>query len=262
MANPMVEMVAQTVADQTAKANALVEQINANTTDKGKLVHDIRNSPETNDPEVKAFQEWAEKAEAEINRRRALVDEHITKNLLPATADFDVDAAKAQYKELKSTIQAAHKFVETVPGYSADDFQVPELKNLRGGSSAGTGEGGKRPRLNRIWIDGQVIEKSRETDDGTVTVSNFTLAAAALSKRTGTKVQVRDLQAAAFAAAGTDDLSTLGGTVFDYYFEAGEGDKRINAHIEVEPKNTGETVESVDSDDNEENAVLQMPTEG
>jgi uncharacterized protein YdcH (DUF465 family) len=241
--DPMVAMVQKTVSGQIEQANALVQKINANTTDKGKLVHDIRTDESVSDETVRKFQEWFAKAEAEIERRVSEVDSYITANLLPASEDVDVDALKAQHKSLKDSIKAALTFVQTVPGYNAEEFSVPDLANLRGGTSAGTGTGGKRPRLNRIWVNGDLISKAVKDKDGNdVDVSNFTLAAAAIGKLAKAKVEVKDLQQAAFGAAGTDDLSTLNGRVFEYAFEAGEGENRVNVNVKVEPKNTsGET---------------------
>jgi hypothetical protein len=235
--DPMVKMVQDTVTAQIEQANGLVQQINAATTDKGKLVHDIRTDPNSTDEEVKAFQAWFEQAQAAIEARVAKVDEHIKANLMPKSEDVDVEALKAQHKSLKESVKAALTFVSGLPAYDADSFKVPDLANLRGGTSAGTGTGGKRPRLNRIWVDGTLIEKKSTNAKGEeVMVSNFTLAAAHIAKVVGAKVEVKDLQAAAFSAAGTDDLSTVGGKVFDYYFEAGTDEKRKNFKIEVEPK--------------------------
>lgn len=236
-ANPMLEMVRTTVTDQITQANSLVTRINSATTDKGKLVHDLRST--SDDPRVVSFREWFEMATAEIERRTAAVDEIIKAELMPASEDFNVEEAKEQYKALRDSVKAALTFVQTVGGYDAESFKVPDLQNLRGGSSGGTGQGGKRPRLNRIWVGDDLISKtvkdpkSQEERE----VSNFTLAAQHISKAVGAKVEVKDLQQAAFGAAGTDDLSTLGGKVFEYYFEAGEGDKRQNFKISVEPKN-------------------------
>lgn len=243
--NPMVALVQDQVTLQIQEANALVTKINGATTDKGKLVHDIRNDESVTDEKVRAFQEWHEKASAAINAKVAEIDEYIKANLLPKSEDVDVDALKAQHKTLKDGVKAALTFVQTVPGFNAEEFKVPDLANLRGGTSAGTGQGGKRPRLNKIWVNDTLIEKaSKNAKNEDVMVSNFTLAAAAIGKLAKTKVETKDLQRAAFEAAGTDDLSTVGGKVFEFYFEAGTGDDRVNVKVAVEPK--GDTDDSAD----------------
>jgi hypothetical protein len=239
MANEMISMVQQTVAAQTEQANAIVQQITAATQDSGKLVHDVRTDESATDENVKAFQEWYEKANAAIEAKVAEINAYIKANLLPESgANVDVDALKEEYKTLRQSIKTATAFVATLPGYSADDFKVPELKNLRGGTSGTTGSGGKRPRLESIWVNGKLIEKVTQDKQGNdVHTSNFTLAAAEISKAAKSKVEVKDLQAAAFEAAGTDDLSTLAGTVFEFSFSAGEGENAQNFDVTVQPKN-------------------------
>lgn len=260
--NPMVEMVRVTVTDQIEKANALVKTINENTTDKGKLVHDIRTDENSTDEKVKEFQAWFQQAEAAIAKKVAEIDGYILSNLMPKSEPVDVEALKTQHKALKDSIKAALTFVQSVPGYNADSFKVPDLANLRGGTSSGTGQGGKRPRLNRIWVnvdgskgEGTLISKATKNAKGEdVEVSNFTLAAAAIGKATKSKVEVKDLQAAAFAAAKTDDLSTLGGQVFEYFFEAGEKENRKNVKVTVEPKGDSDT-----SDDSADETPDETP---
>jgi hypothetical protein len=261
--DPMVQMVMTTVTEQVNKANALVKTINENTTDKGKLVHDIRTDENVTDDKVREFQKWFAQAEAAIAKRVSEIDEHIKANLLPKSEDVDVEALKVQHKALKDSVKAALTFVQSIPAYDPETFKVPDLANLRGGTSAGTGQGGKRPRLNRIWVNldgsegnGTLISKDTKNAKGEdVTVSNFTLAAAHIGKATKSKVEVKDLQAAAFAAAKTDDLSTLGGSVFDYYFEAGTDANRKNVKVTVEPKGDEDS-----SDDSSEETTPEAET--
>lgn len=261
--DPMVQMVQTTVTEQVNKANALVKTINENTTDKGKLVHDIRTDENSTDEQVREFQKWFAQAEAAIAQKVAAIDEHIKANLLPKSEEVDVEALKVQHKALKDSVKAALTFVQSIPAYDPETFKVPDLANLRGGTSTGTGQGGKRPRLNRIWVNldgsegvGTLISKDTKNAKGEdVTVSNFTLAAAAIGKATKSKVEVKDLQAAAFAAAKTDDLSTLGGKLFDYYFEAGTDANRKNVKVTVEPKGDDDT-----SDDSSEESTETAET--
>ena len=251
--DPMLAMLQQTLVGQIEQANTLVATINANTTDKGKLVHDIRTDENTTDNKVREFQEWLAKAEEAIEKKRAEVDAHIVENLMPKGEDVDVEALKTQHKTLRDGIRAAQAFAKSLPNYKDEEFVLPDVSNLRGGSSSGSGDGGKRPRLNSIWIgtnegDLTLISKPVEDKKKGVTrdVSNFTLAAGHIGKVVGEKIEVKDLQAAAFSAAKTDDLSTLSGRVFDYYFEAGKDDKRKNFLVRVEPKNTDDS--STDSE--------------
>ena len=65
-----------------------------------------------------------------------------------------------------------------------------------------------------------------------MTVTNFTVLSHALKSAFDTKVEVKDLQAAAFEAAGTDDLNTLDGKVIEFAYTVGE----TNVFVKVQPK--------------------------
>lgn len=225
MANAdMLTMVQQTVTQQIEEINNKVDQINAATQDKGKVLHDIRTNPETDDEQIKAHQEWVEKAQAAIEDAIKRANEYIQSKYLSAEAqNVDVDALKEEVKELRSGVKSALTFVATLPGYDAEKFTVPEMKNLRGGTSGATGTGGKRPRLAGVWVNNNLVEKVTQDKQGNdVHTSNFTLAAAYISKDAKVKVEVKDLQAAAFEAAKTDDLSTLAGQMIEFAYTAGE----------------------------------------
>jgi hypothetical protein len=154
--------------------------------------------------------------EAEI----AKADEYIKGKYLTEVSEEDVNSLKEEYKSLKEQVNSARKFAATIPGFTEEALKdVPDLKSLRGGTSGG-GTGGKRPRIERLSFstkaDGPWTEVER---DGK---TNFTLLAQRLSSETKSKVEVKDLQAAAFESAGTDDLSTLNGSVFTFAHSIGD----------------------------------------
>lgn len=235
--NSLADMVVSTIQTLTDKANSIVTKIMSSTADTKTLVHDIRNDPTVTDAEVKEFQEWLEKATAAILARQAKVDAHIVADLLPAKEEIDVDALTTEYKGLRTDIKAATRLLSRVDGFDADAYTPPDLKSLRGGTvSGGSGTGVKRPRVADIYVNGKSVAKEVPNKDGsTRTVANFTFAAQAISKLSKSKVEVKDLQAAAFEAAKTDDFSTLNGQEFTFYFESGEGESRINAEVVVFP---------------------------
>lgn len=241
----MLDMVRTTVAQQIEQANALVEQINAATTDRSKLVHEVRTDPETTDEKVKAHQAWIEKAQAAIEDAIKQANEYITATYFSEDPEnkVDAEALKEQYKELRTGIKNALGFVATLPGYDAEKFEVPELKNLRGGTSGSSGSGGKRPRLTYIKVNGALVEKVTQNKNGEdVHTSNFTLAAAEISKQAKAKVEVKDLQAAAFEAAKTDDLSTVAGQEISFNYSA--GDKTFEVALMPKSPDEGSTSEA------------------
>lgn len=244
MTNPILDLVAQTLKDSTAAANSKADEILAATTDKTKRVHEIRTTEATEDETILKYREWLEKVNAQIEENTKRVDAYIADKHLKSVPEADLAALKEQYAELKATAVAGRKFAETIPGVSAEELaaalkDVPDLKSLRGGTSGGTGEGGKRPRIERISVskdDGTTYTEVSETVKNAKTgkdevKANFTILARWLSKDADAKVEVKDLQAHAFEAAKTDDLSTLNGTVFD--FEVTVKDNRY--FVKVQP---------------------------
>lgn len=230
----IADMVVAEITRSTTVANEIAAKISANTTDEGKLVHEHRVATDSTDEQVVAFQEWFEKANALIETKVAEINAYIKANLLQTSSEpVDLDALREQYKAAVVEAKTGAKFLATLSDAPAD-YTPPAITSLRGGTvGSGNATGQKRPRVERIWIDGNVVESEATNKAGeTRTVSNFTLAAAALSKVSGAKVEVKDLQAAAFSAAGTDDLNSLNGEVFE--FSHSSGDK--NYAVKVQPK--------------------------
>lgn len=205
------------IADQTGKANAIAEEVQKSRVNVGKVVHEIRKDENTTDEKVKKYQENMEKAAAQIEKWTQDIDAYIKENLVQASTMTDevYEAKKAEYAELKKGINAALKLAANLPGYSDETFKdLPALITLSGGTS-GAATGTKRPRLASLTIDGEEVFTLKETDEGKVKSFTFTAAAAKLSTKDH-KVNPSDLSAAAFAAAGTDDLSTVNDVEFVY----------------------------------------------
>lgn len=247
----ILTMVVATLTDATQKANKVAEEILAATTDRTKMVHEIRTAENSDDEKIAAFQKWYEAANAKIEEQVAAIDEYIKSEKLGASLDETaLNAKREQYKELKTQVTSAVNFAKTVPGFTEETLkEVPELKSLRGGTSGG-GTGGKRPRVERISFSQNSEGPWTEVDkDGK---TNFTLLAQRLSKDVGSKVEVKDLQAAAFEAAGTDDLSSLDGKVFTFAHSVGEGDKAKNYFVKVQPAVKSDEAKDESSDETTE----------
>lgn len=253
----MITLVKATLTEATNNANALADKIGAATTDRSKRVHEILSDSTTEDENVKKFQEWEEKLLASLEEQREKVAAYVTEKYLTEVSEEEVTALKEQYKAAKEQVVTARKFAATIPGFTDETLKdVPELKNLRGGST-GSGSGGKRTRVERIGIstdDGKTYTDIHETvkDAKTgedVDKANFTIAAKWLSKDAKSKVEVKDLQAAAFEAAKTDDLSSLNGKIFDFAYSV--GDKRY--FVKVQP--------AVKGSESEDEATTETATE-
>lgn len=233
---PVLAMIRTTLSAQVAEANALGDKISASKQGTGGLVHQLRETDDTDDEVILKFRARKEKVLAALLADEAKTDEHIKVTYLQSPDSFDVDAATAEFKSLKDAVKAGQAYARTAPGFTdAYLTSLPTIKGVRGASSGGgSGTGGKRPRLESVSINGHQVE--RTNDDGTVT-ANFTLAAAWLQADAGgeTKVKPSDLHAACFAAAGTDDLSTLNGKAVDFSFSAGDKNYSIVVVPRVKP---------------------------
>lgn len=239
MSADVIKMVQGMIKGYADERNEIMTEIGTLTGDRTKLVHDYRTDPDTEDEEIKAYQEWEEQAHAELEAQRAAMDAKITAKYLPEIDEEDVKAKQAKADELLKSYKAAIKFAETVPGFDKDKdlADIPALVNAKGGT-AGSGTGSKRPRLQRVayrlaasdpWTE---VKEVKEVKGENVDVTNFSLLATTLRDAKVGKVEVKALQEAAFAEAKTDDLSTLGGTVFDFAVDV--GDKTV--FVQVQPK--------------------------
>lgn len=198
-------------------------------------IAEVRNSSE--DETIVKFRDWLEKANARIIAETDKVDAYIKANLV-SQEPVDVEAVKASHKELVTKAKALRTVLTQFAGDNAI-HGLPELKSLSGRAvSAGAGTGGKRPRLQTVKVGEKEIYSEKKEDDGTVThVASFTVLAAWMSKDAKVKVEPKQLQEAAFAAAGTDDLSTLAGKPVTFAITVGEGaNLKTYPEITVIPK--------------------------
>jgi hypothetical protein len=226
---------------QVAEANRLANLYSAakDDSDPEKQVHVLR---ETSDDEtVVKFRQWYANHEAVGEEAVATIDAHIKATLLQSAPEIDADDVKAKYQTAKSQVKVATDALKVL-GFEDALSEVPALNTLSGrtaGTSAGKGSGGKKPRLVSITVDGKDVSVEKDNNDGTKgRQATFTAAAQYMSKQSGTKVNVSDLQSAAFSSAGTDDFSTLNGKEISFYFEAGENDKRHNFHVVAVPRDS------------------------
>ena len=231
-----------TIVEQTNAANTVQTQIAAATTDRTKAVHDALSDPDTDVPYVKEYQSWEEKALAKIEENRAKVAAQYEAEYLKTLTDEEVTALKEEHKSKVAAVKAAVAYAKLALGDQVSDEEfaaLPSLKTARGKTAGQGGTGGKRPRVNAIafrtasdstWTEASEQRTNKDGED--VTVTNFTVLSHALRAAFDTKVEVKDLQAAAFEAAGTDDLNTLNGKVIEFAYTVGE----TNVFIKVQPK--------------------------
>lgn len=219
------------LVDLTTQANGIAEQVQKSRVNVNKVVHELVKDEDTTDAKVKAYQERMAKANEQIEKWTAEIVEYAKAELVSASAmsDEEFEAAKASYSDLKKSVKSTLSLAANLPGYSAETFaDVPALQTLSGGTAGAGATGTKRPRLAEITVDGvPAFTVKNEGKDDESKAHTFTAAAAVISKASGVKVQPSDLSAAAFAAAGTDDLSSVHAVEFNY--SAGDKDYSIVA---------------------------------
>lgn len=200
-----------------AEANKLFSQVEA-VENVNATIAEIRNT--STDERIVAFREWKDKADKAILARESEIDAIIKAEMVSAEP-VDVDKVKAAHKELVKKAKDLATVLRNFAGEAAV-HKLPALKSISGRAvSTSSGSGGKRPRLQSVTVDGEKVFATVDNKDGTKTeVASFTVLAAYINKdnKGCIKVEPKDLQEAAFAAAKTDDLSTLAGQPVSFPF--------------------------------------------
>ena len=227
--DPMLTAVRDQMSQVVEQAATIAKRLNASEKGVKGLCHDVFTDENVHDDTLDKARAYVadldEKREAAIQQAYA----HIQKNYLDneTLSDDEKKSLRETLANLRKSYKASQTFASIQPAYDEAAFNAPAFPGLR----AGTGEGGKKPRLSEITINGERIFKTvKDAKTGEdVEVSNFSNAAAWLTKDSKTTVAVKDLQAAAFEAAGTDDLSTLSGQPFEFVFSAGDNNYTVVA---------------------------------
>jgi hypothetical protein len=219
-----IDVAKVTLAEQIEQANATADRV-INADNQNKLIHEVRET--SDDEQIAKFRNWFDQANARIEAEIKKIDQYIVDQGMVSTATVDVPTETENYKALATNIKAMQSTVKTLLGYDDEKFkalELPELKSLPGvrksggSSSSGGGTGTRRPRLSAISVDygnGDVADiyetKPGENGQPDRHSATLTLLGKTLSDKFKTKVEVSSLQSELFAAANTDDLSTLEG---------------------------------------------------
>lgn len=233
------------LSGQIDEANAIADEVKKSRVDVNKLTHEMRDDVNTTDEVIKAFQAKIAKLDETREKLIASVTEHIKANLPKSEMTDEVFKVKSErYAEIRKAIKSTKTLAGNLPGYSEDVFKdMPELKTLTG-ATAGTGTGVKRPRLSYLSMNGEEVFVMKDGKDEAgnkteVKSYTFTLAAEKINSAVkGAKVKPSDLSAAAFEAAGSEDLSngvefnysvTVNGTTNEYAFRVSQAATADNA---------------------------------
>jgi hypothetical protein len=241
---PFVESARAALTELIDANNHRAEQLKA-AGNTAALVHEVRDTAETSDPEILKFREMKERALAEILTWEKTIEAYIVAQGLVKTADVDVDALTATWKTTHSQITKMRDVLSMMGGEEAVK-SLPAIVGIPGKSGGAAGQSGiNRPRFQAIqyqvagkseWT--QVFVDDTDKENNPIRRTNLTVLGQALTKDIGStldpKVTVtsKDLQGPMFDAAGTKDLATLKGEPFSFGFTVGT----VNLVVEVTPR--------------------------
>lgn len=210
--DPMFETL-KTIA---VEANELSSKIRSASTSDKDAVEEVLNT--STDPTVAKWRDSHAKvlaqiaeAEAKLKERREAIVAH-ARTILP-NADFDVEESKKEFLQKRAEATALKNALLTMlkgdkDAFQAkvDEFGITEVLGIRANSTRVGATGVRRPRLAEAYIG----DKRIQNGEGKVSFSTL------VKEIPGGKVQA--LKDAAFAAAGTDDFSTIPGQVIEFVY--------------------------------------------
>lgn len=218
--------IAEVFRTKAEEANKIVARIKAATDDPDAAANALLNA--SDDEKVVAWRAWNAKRQAQIDAATAEQTKNredilaYVRTLVPENEEnLDVEKEKERFRVARGESNRMYEAVKVILGGDDDavkefmeHFGIVEVVSLRGnaGGAGSRGATGKRkPRISEATVDGKsVADKSGKV--------SFTLLSQA------TKIDPDVLRDAAFAAAKTDDLSSLDpGTVVT--FNVTKGDK-------------------------------------
>ena len=224
MSDPMAPFLAATASLVTGlitQANPLAELV-ANAGNVNALVHQYRDDAETEDEKVLAYRTAMDQVSVRILEWQKDVEAHIIAEGYVSTSPVDVEAVTSEFNEFRKQIKAAVSMLKNLPGGEEVITHLPELKSLPGARTSASA-GVARPRVSEVAV--MAVDESaftalhgtgpKDKDGNATRVSNFSVLARYFT-RSDTPVSVSELHAAAFAAAGTEDLASLNGTPFEF----------------------------------------------
>lgn len=222
---------------QTDKANEIGRKIQASKADKSETVKAILDT--SDDTQIVKFREGRQKIETEIATLQAKIvngeakiKEYAESLVPPVEEGFDVEAATKEFlaarAEATSTEKALLNFVSAESLAEAKkELGIVPIVSLRGSGTARANSAPgttKRPRISAATIDGENVWKTDPEGDNAGKV-DFTHLASVL------KSDAETVKAAAFSAAGTDELNSLdAGTVVSFTL----GEKKVTVTVSGE----------------------------
>ena len=252
----IVQIMHDLVKESREQANTIVEEVQKGRNNVGKMCHDFVNDTETPHAWIKEFQKWDDNAQKVRNDHRKAVEDRVKAELITEAAMSDevFKVKETEYGTLKETIKDALNLLLKRPDFKPEVLaDVPALLSLTSGKemSDSKGQGGKKPRLELITVNGTPAFTEKVAADKSVKQSfSFTSAALYITadlkakKAKGATVTAADLSGPAFEDVGTDNLSDK--TSIEYVFTVTDDAKVTHSYeIVVIPAGNGPVPEKV-----------------
>lgn len=145
----------------------------------------------------------------------------------------EVKAAETVAETVRGEAKAGVNYLVSIYGDAVRSLFPENLAKRHRKAGAATSGTGKRPRLSGIRVsDAEGTELLVLNGDEGKDKPTFSNLSVWISEVSGTKVETKDLQEAAFGAAGTSDLSTKAGEVIEFAYTVGD----THYFVAVEPK--------------------------
>lgn len=200
-------------------ANKAADEYKSLTSDNDKRIIDFLNTSE--DEQIAAWRAQRDKITAQIEAAQKKLDEQEEKareyaSGKVAAVEGDPAEVKAAYVESRKAANDIRKALVLLVGEDAvnaavEERGITEVISLRGTTTKGAQTGIRRPRISAATVNGEEVKNGKGK-------TSFTILEQYITKHFG-KVTGDDLRAAAFTAAGTDDLNSLDeGTVVEFGF--------------------------------------------
>lgn len=205
-----------------------------------EILENARIRNRNNNKQVTTFNEQIGKLEEKLSELKekaySLVEDTLPKEL----TDEEKVSVKARIKDLRDQFKSKSLAVETIAeavGVSLEGITLPSIATngvrVSGSGATKVGHNGPRLRMDAVTVNGNVAE-APNPNDKTKTSSNFTIAAAVISKKLGLsvaeKITATDIQSAYFAKAGTEDVTQIPHTL-EFEFPFTKADKSVETFV-------------------------------
>jgi hypothetical protein len=200
-AGPLDALVSIYVA-AVESANRIAQTVQASKGDSAKSVKEWRET--SDDAAAVEYREWYEKAQAAILAKQDAINAKAAEALgVKTLSEDDVKALEEQYKPFAAEAKTAKGLLTNMSELlKIDAPEVPDLlrfKSGKAGGATGNATGIRRPRFDRVEVNG-------------TTVKNLSEVSALIKKESGVSVSAKELQVALFESAGTDDMDKFSDT--------------------------------------------------